>query len=337
MVERRGRELLVGAVIIAAVVVGVVGTLWLKGSNWGQPDLPVEVLLRDVAQLSAGNSVKFRGVKIGQVEGIAVEPTGLAVRVHLRLDGDVVIPDDAVVVLAPESFFGDWQAEIVTKDRYPGFTFFEVPADEMVRDTLVLGGYALPELSRLTASAEQISDNLADLSERLEVAFNEETATNMAQAIANVEAVTSELRSFVSSESASASNLARTADSALVEIREASRMARMSFARLEQVMASNQLDSIVVNVAAATGSIQQIASELEGPSQNLSRTLASADSAFQRLDELTARVAAGEGAVGRLLVDSTLAVRAEDVLLSLDLLLQDVRENPRRYVRLSIF
>jgi len=32
-----------------------------------------------------------------------------------------------------------------------------------------------------------------------------------------------------------------------------------------------------------------------------------------------------------------LAVRAENVLDQLDLLLQDLRENPRRYVRLSIF
>ena len=40
---------------------------------------------------------------------------------------------------------------------------------------------------------------------------------------------------------------------------------------------------------------------------------------------------------GRLLTDSTLALNAEDMLRSLDLLLQDVRENPGRYVRLSIF
>jgi len=38
-----------------------------------------------------------------------------------------------------------------------------------------------------------------------------------------------------------------------------------------------------------------------------------------------------------LLSDTTFAFRAEGVLLRLDLLLQDLRENPRRYVRLSIF
>ncbi|MBT3774636.1 MAG: hypothetical protein HOF87_08825 [Gemmatimonadales bacterium] len=55
------------------------------------------------------------------------------------------------------------------------------------------------------------------------------------------------------------------------------------------------------------------------------------------MDRITAMIESGEGAIGRLLVDSTLAVRAEDVLGQLALLLEDVRANPRRYVRLSIF
>ena len=44
----RGREFLVGLVIIVAVTVGVVGTLWLKGTNWGRLATPVEVLVSDV-------------------------------------------------------------------------------------------------------------------------------------------------------------------------------------------------------------------------------------------------------------------------------------------------
>ena len=69
----------------------------------------------------------------------------------------------------------------------------------------------------------------------------------------------------------------------------------------------------------------------------LSATLSRADSAFARIDRLAARVEAGEGSIGRLLSDTTFVARAEDVLGQLDLLLQDFRENPRRYVRLSIF
>lgn len=333
----RGREILVGAVILAGLAVGVLGTLWLQGTNWGRPSIEVDVLLRDVAQLSEGNGVKFRGVQIGKVAAIDVEASGEAVRVRLLLDTDIGVTPDLVVLLAPESFFGDWQAEIVPRQRYPGFAFYDVPAGAERDGVPVLGGYALPELSRLTASAEQISDNLATLSERFEVAFNEETAASLAQAIGNMEAISQQIRELVAQQSEIALSVTSNADSALTEIEEASRVARRSFERIDQLLSDAQVDSIVSNVAVATQSIEEIAASLNGSTGDLTGALTRADSAFTRLDRIAARVEAGEGAFGRLLADSTLAVRAEDVLAQLDLLLQDLRENPRRYVRLSIF
>jgi phospholipid/cholesterol/gamma-HCH transport system substrate-binding protein len=327
----------VGSVIIVAVLVGVFGSLWLKGTNWGRPSTEVHVLLLDVAQLAVGNTVKYRGVQIGAVDEINVEPAGQAVRLTLLLDQEVELPADATVVVAPESLFGSWQAEIVARSRYPSFAFYDVPPGTVNQGVRVLGGYALPELSRLTASAEQISDNLALLSERFEVAFNEETAASLAQAIGNIEEVSREVRDLVAQQSEIALSVTSNADSALAEIEAASRVARRSFERIDQVLGDAQIDSILTSVRGATASLQAIAGNLEEPSADLSATLARADSAFSRLDRLAARVEAGEGALGRLMVDTTLAVRAEDVLAQLDLLLQDLRENPRRYVRLSIF
>jgi phospholipid/cholesterol/gamma-HCH transport system substrate-binding protein len=330
--------LLVGVAIIAAVVVGVVGTLWLKGTNWGRLPTPVEVLVSDVAQLSPGNPVKLRGVRIGRVGGIAVEPNGQAVRVRLELAAPVAMPPDPVVLLAPESFFGGWQAEIVPRAQYAGFDFFDA-GDLKATDgqSPVLGGYALPELSRLTASAEQISANVAQLSERLEIAFNDQTAANLSQAITDLAAISQQVRDLVNTEATVARELTTKADSALGQIEEASRAARRSFVRMEDLLGDAQMDSIVTNVRMATSSIQELSENLSDASGGMGSTMVRADSTFARMDRLTARVEAGEGTIGRLLSDSTLALRTEDVLQQLNLLLQDLRENPRRYVRLSIF
>lgn len=333
----RGREALVGVVIIAALAVGVAGTLWLKGANWGRPLVPLEVLLPDVAQLNPGNSVKFRGVQVGRIADIEVEPSGDAVRVRVELYTELSLPDDAAVLLAPESFFGDWQAEIVSRTRYPGFSFYPVEDGTVHEGARVLGGYALPEFSRLTASADQIANNLAGLTRRFDIAFNEETAQNLANAIENFGVVSRDLRALVDQQSRIAMSITVSADSALAEIEVASRAARRSFERIEGILANTQIDSIVANVSGATGDLEKITADLAGSGEDLAATLARADSVLTRIDMLTARVAAGEGALGRLVTDSTLAVRAEDVLLQLDLLLQDLRANPRRYVRLSIF
>jgi len=52
---------------------------------------------------------------------------------------------------------------------------------------------------------------------------------------------------------------------------------------------------------------------------------------------IAARVEAGEGSLGRLIFDTAFATRAEGMLEELNLLMQDLRANPRKYVRLSIF
>ena len=332
----RGREFLVGTVIILAIVVAVVGTLWLQGTNFGRPLYAVEVRLESVAQLADGNAVTYRGVRIGHVEEIAVDPEGASVRLTLLLEEDVQFPPDPAVVLGPESLFGGWQAEIVSRSSFPRFPFYELP-DDLPAEPLVLGGYALPELSRLTASAEQISQNLADLIDRLELAFNEETANNLATAIGNIEAITQEVRALVQQQGEVAARITANADSALAEIDVAARAARRSFERMEGIMADAQIDSIMTNIRLAAVGVRQVTEELADSTGGLDATLTRADSAFARIDRLAARLEAGEGSLGRLLSDTTFALRAEGVLFQLDLLLQDLRENPRRYVRLSIF
>ena len=332
----RGKELVVGSVIIGATLVAVVGTLWLQGTNFGRPLVPVEVLLESVAQLKEGNVVTYRGVRIGQVEQITVEPQGAGVRLTLMLDQSIGLPADAGVVLGPESLFGDWQAEVVSRSSYPSFPFYELPED-LPAEPLVLGGYALPELSRLTASAEQISQNVAELTDRLELAFNQETADNLARAIGNIEAITLEVRTLVQQQGRVAASITASADSALSQIDVAAQSARRSFDRIEGVMTDVQLDSILVNLAVASDNFRLLSASLADSEGGIASTLVRADSAFTRLDRVAASIEAGEGSLGRLFADSTFALRAEGVLLQLDLLLQDLRENPRRYVRLSIF
>jgi len=331
----RGREFMVGVVIIAAVVVGVGGTLWLQGRTFG-PVVSMDVYTESVGQLGEGNAVQYRGVRIGHVESIVVLPDGSGVRVTLVMESTVTLPADPAVILAPESLFGSWQAEVVSRTLYSTMPFFDV-SQRPPSEVPMLGGYALPELSRLSRSAEQISVALVSLTQRLELAFNEETASNLASVIDNIEAMTEELRSFVSSQSEVASSITANADSALAEIELAAGAARRSFEELEGVVTEARFDSILTNVRVASAGIRDVATALADSTSGLGVTLGRMDSTFARIDRIAERVESGEGSLGRLLADSTFVIRAEDVLEQIDLLLQDLRDNPRRYIRLSIF
>lgn len=332
------RELLVGSVVLASTVVAVVGTLWLQGKGFGRTQTEFHVLVSDAGQIAPGNAVKFRGVRIGRVGPISVEPGGDAVRITLQLEGENLPAPDAVVVLAPESLMGDWQAEIVIRSNFPNFAFYEVPPNLRIQDDIhVLGGFTLPDISRLTAVADEVAQNLAVLTDRFDRAFSDSTAASLAQAVANVEDLTVSLKTVVEEESSRISGTAEQVRVATEEIARAVTAARSSIDKLDAVLASGRVDSILDNTMVFTSNFKGVSEDVGSATDRLESTLTMADSAMARLGRITGRLEAGEGSVGRLLVDTTLAVRAEDLLDQLSLLLVDLRANPRKYVRLSIF
>jgi phospholipid/cholesterol/gamma-HCH transport system substrate-binding protein len=335
----QGRELVVGSVIIAAVLVLAGGTLWLKGTDFGQEATHVEVLVREVGQLAEGNSVKLRGVPIGTVSSVGVEPGGTLVRVGMDIDGDFAIenPREAGVIIAPESLFGDWQAEIVDRARFPQFDYYEVPVTELARDTMVLGGYAIPDISRLTAAADEISQNLSRLTDRFDRAFTEETADQLRRAIANVEEMSSDIRTLIQQQAATFQAVSGDVAAASTEISQASTQARVTLQRLDATLARGEIDSVLISMRNTARSVDRVSAQVERSTAGIEGTMARADSAFASVQRLTSRIESGQGSLGRLLIDTMLVTRAENAMAQLDSLLADVKRNPRRYVRLSIF
>lgn len=328
----RGKEVLVGVVIVVAIAVAVVGTLWLQDALWTRQTRSLHVLARDVGQLMDGNDVKLRGVTIGQVSSIAVEPSGEAVRVVLRIDREVTLPDTAVAVLAPESMFGDWQVEIAPRSRFPNFEFMDVEEADTV-----IAGYALPDISRLTATAEEISKDLATITDRIEVAFTEETANNIARTIDNIEGVSRRLAELVENQSTALETMGDDILSAVEAIELAAGSARSTMEQVDSLLARSQADSILADTRAIAQNLRVLSEKLEGSSDDMTRTLARADSAFTRINAIAARVESGQGTLGRLVNDTTFLSTADEALSELALLMRDLRENPRRYINLSIF
>jgi phospholipid/cholesterol/gamma-HCH transport system substrate-binding protein len=327
----RRREILVGVVIVTGVVVAVLGTLWLQDASLGRGTREVDALFAEVGTLMNGNAVKLRGVSIGRVHRIAVEPEGEAVRVTMRIREDLSLPADAAVILAPESMFGDWQAEIVSRNAYPQFQFYE-PGEPGV-----MGGHALPDMSRLTAAADQISATLTVLTERIEQAFTEETAENINLAIDNIQEVSERLRELVEAQAGAFSNLAGEVESAAVELGGAARTANVAFQRVDEILGAHATDSILADAQATVSNLRVLTHDLSVTAQGAQGLVAHVDSTFARLDRLTTHLESGEGTLGRLMLDETLAIRAEDAIQQLQALLEDLKENPQRYVRISIF
>ena len=334
----RGREVLVGAVILVGVIIVVAGSLWLSDAGFGRPTYPIDVVVSDVGQLREGNAAKFRGVQIGRVSTITVEPGGEGVRIRVLLSDELELPADAAALVAAESLFGEWQVELVSRASYPSFDFFELGSGTTSDDGVpLLAGFTYPDISRLTAAANQISENLEALTDRVESAFTDSTALALADAIENVQLISDRLRRLVDQQATTIESV--TADVALAarEIGAAARAGRSTLDQVDSLLAGGELGRILVSIEEVSSNLAAFSGEMSGSSEDFAEVLSTARSTFERVDRLTERVENGEGVIGRLMTDSTLVAQTSGVLGELELLLRDLRENPSRYVRLSIF
>lgn len=90
----------------------------------------------------------------------------------------------------------------------------------------------------------------------------------------------------------------------------------------------NALERASVNAAAITDSLQQAP---------LSTTLRSLEQTATNLTAITSKINAGEGTVGKLVQSDSLANALNETNLQVQLLLEDMRLNPKRYVHFSLF
>lgn len=325
-----GRDALVGVVIVAALVLIGVGTLWLQGASFGGDRQDVAAVFERVGQIQPGSEVKLRGVHIGRVRTVEVEPGGELVRVVMQIE-EVDLPANAVVVLSPESMFGDWQAEIQAPGIYPSARFAQPPDDE------TLPGYALPDISELTAAADDIAESMTELTERVGIAFSDETAENIASLIQNVEGVTQRLSDLVSQQATSFTDVTDEVGRATSSIADAAETAEASFARIDQLLAREEFGGALEDLAVATDNLAQLSGELRETTGDVRAMTLRMDTTFTRLGRITEQIEEGDGLMARLLRDPEMAEEFESTVVELNLLLADIRENPRRYLRLSIF
>lgn len=324
-------EVMVGAVIIAAVLLLFAGMVWLNGAGLRGDSELVQARFREVGQLRVGGSVKLRGVPVGRVDGVALEPGGNGVIVAMRIRRDLALPDDPVVVLAPESFFGAWQAEIHPRSRFPGYVYAESP------DPKVLPGFALPDMSRLTAVADEIAQSMAVLTNRVELAFTEETALNVRQAIENIQEVSAQLTGLVGSQKLAIDGVAANLEQTTVALGAAAEAIRRTFVRVEESIAEGELEAIMDNANRASTRLDSLSTALLAASEEFRQVISRADGALGVVEAVGGKVERGEGSLGLLLQDSALYSDMLRTNLLMQELLRDIKENPRKYIKLSIF
>jgi phospholipid/cholesterol/gamma-HCH transport system substrate-binding protein len=328
--SRRG-EVVTGAFSLISVAIIVLMAMWLSGDRWRGDHRVLTAHFETVGQLQPGNDVTVRGVKVGSVESIVFSDRGTVV-VRMRLRPDVPLPEDPVVLLQAASLFGDWKAAIVPASSHPG----------LVRDSIPLPPDEVPGITQadfasLSEHTAEIAANLEGITRSLETALNDETAGQLAQTFENLNRASNELVAMLSDQRANFDSFAEDVSVLSGTVLRSAAALDRTLARVDSATAGGRLDSIVANVETVSSDLGSTAREWRGVAQGLESTLVRLDSTVQEATEILARINRGEGSLGMLSVDTVLYENTAAALSELKSLLYEIKRDPAKYFRVSIF
>jgi phospholipid/cholesterol/gamma-HCH transport system substrate-binding protein len=289
----------VGAVVVLATVIAVVGTMWFQRFQLAEKRYHVFVRFDEVGGLVSGDPVYVNGVERGRVESVSLLADRVVVDLGVR-DG-VVIPDDSDIALKSIGIMGE---------RFVAIRQGTTPRAIQPGDTL--NGEFLMGMSEVMGAAGGILDEVQVTSRHLR---------EIAEALSR----NGKLEEGVEDFAAASKSLRRTAESNRMKLDRSLAHVERTTALLDSLVGGNfpQIDSTLASIGRAGGDAETAAKNLAVVSSDLK--------------DITARLRAGEGSAGRLLTDDQLIRRLESTLAQLDSLLEDMRKHPGRYVKFSLF
>ena len=335
--KKRSNDFLLGAVVLASIALIVAVTLFLQQTEIGTRRHKVTVRFRDVGQVTVGNLVVIRGVKSGTVEAVELAPGGW-VHVRLSLDKDVKLPPDPVVLLGASSLFGEWQASLTTRRSVPaGAEVAAQLAEAAGGGSDVLPGAVLPDVAQLTTVAGSIAGDVASVAERFQVAFNDSAARELRASIRHVSNLSSELARTVRVQSRNLDTVSVNVREGAANLSRASSSFARSVARLDSATSKGEVQAIMRDVSRTANQARDASERLNRLTLGLERTEVSLRSVMLRADSVILKVDRGQGTLGLMVNDPGLYRHTDSVMVDLRSLIADIKKNPRRYIKLTIF
>ena len=333
---RRTNDLLVGVVVLLVIVTLTGATLWVKQADFSEHRSKVVARFHDVGNARVGNAVVIRGVRAGRIEAIELARGGW-VHVRMSLDKSMPLPQHAVVLLNESSLFGEWQATITTRSALPHDETVQQQVAESSGGGDVLAGATLPDIAKLTAVAGQIAGDVANVAQRVELAFDEPAARELRSSIRNFAELSAALSRTVRSHASDLDSMSQGLKSAVASLNRTAASAEEMAHRVDSSAASGDIRQIVNDMSHAAAELRRATVQIRGMSEGLAKSQGRLDTFLANGDSVLVKINQGRGSLGLLVNDPSLYHNSDSLLTQLRSLVADVKKNPGKYISVRIF
>jgi phospholipid/cholesterol/gamma-HCH transport system substrate-binding protein len=301
-------ETKVGLLTIVALAMLILGFNYLKGKDIFNSTTKISAIFEKLGPLEKSNLVKVNGVSIGTVYDIQPTDKNISsVKVTISLTKDVNIPVNSVAYISP----GLVGSSTIVIEKGNATAYLNNGDTLQTRQDNGLFGDISSEVQPTLIKIRSSLDSLNKVFGNINRLFDEGAKTNLQHTIANLNAATSSLNRMVDQNGPLAASL-------------------------------NNVSAITANLKKNNDSISAILSNTRKFTDNLSklnlqRTMDTLESAIVGLWSIVKKIDSKDGTLGALINDKQLYNKLHDAVLSAEILLDDLRAHPKRYVNFSVF
>lgn len=313
------KEFKIGVIVVLGVAALVWGVSFLKGSDLLNRKYYLYAIYPRIDNLIPANPMLINGFKVGQVNSISLVEDGPyknQVIVKFVLTEEVNIPKKSVAKAISSDLLGTKAVEVVFSEE-----------KEFVKngDTLLSGSEenlreaVNKQIAPLQAKALSLIGSIDSAMTVVTMLLNPKTRDNIdrsfesvRKAILSLEQTAYKLDELVVSEKGKVSNIMTNMNDISTNLNKNEAKLNniiTNFSNLSDTLAKSQIRSAVANASAT----------------------------MKELNELMSRINRGEGTLGKLAKNDSLYNNLNSSAASLDRLLKDLENNPKRYVHFSIF
>lgn len=297
------RELKVAVLVILSIVLFYWGFSFLKGKNLFDATTKLYVVYDNVAGLAPSSPVTVNGLVVGKINKIDVLENGKMLVEMVITNEQVQISKSSLAEIQGMGIVGGREIAIIVNFADKNYA---VSGDTLkAANKLGLADELAVQMEPLKVKVEKLLDNANQLFEGVNSTLDKSTQTNLRLSIASLQKTLDEF-----------SQVAKNANELVTSNKS---KLNATFTNFEKTSAN--LTKISDSLAKAN---------LASTVKNLEKTLANVNDVLQDVEQ-------GKGSMGKLLKDDALYVNVTKTAKELELLLQDLRLNPTRYINVSFF
>ncbi len=333
------KEIKVGIFSIIGIAILIIGYQFLKGINVFSASTQYFVTYEDVDFLSVSNPVMLHGMQVGMVQEIILHPDDPGkVLVKLNLSKDIKLPKQTSALIVSTGLMGGKAIKLVPNGRCSGTDcaqsgdYFKGRKQGMF-EGMFGGSDGSPSNminSQMGGFIDTLATHISDPNAQHAIA---QSFHRIQGILSNLELTSQKLDRLMSLSSTKMSGTLGNFESISANLASNNQALNAIIANFNQF--SQNLKS--ADIAGAVTLSKEMIAGSQNMIASLQTTVEESAKTFDQLNTLLEKVSQGDGSLAQLINDKQLYEQLQGVSKNLELLLQDFRLNPKRYVNVSVF